>query len=713
MPNDQSATETSEPPSSRAGYAWPWVLCVVGLDYLSSLAYQPSVAYAEAGILAPIVSVVVVAVTFLFALPVYGYLASRSPNGQGSAGMLEKLIPGWRGKFLVVVLLGFAATDLVFTRTFSAADAAEHLLHSPYSPWKRTLADAAQAGDEARAGLPEELVGVVGHGDSKRLVVTFAILLIGSLISLWCRKGVNRGLVRVSVVALAVYLTLTAVVVGSGISFLADRPDLVETWWRGVCEKTSAPTADPRTFAVWVPLLLASVVLFPKLALGLSGYELALTGMPLVRGRPPGNPEALRVRIRRTRYMLVTLATLMAVMLLSTTLVTTILVPDRAFKTDGLAANRTLAYLAQGGPIAPGGELSTMFGPVFGAAYDLMTVVVLTLAGVTVLIATRDLIPPYLCRLGMEWEWARRVGVMMYLFAEVKFAVTYVYRADVDAQRGAYLAGVLALFTVAGFTCTADVWQRRRTVRWWRVVVLGPLFAAAFVGFGTSFASVVRARPDGLVLALFFVALLLGTSMVTRFFRSTELRVEGFTFSDERSKEMWDDLVRNDYPMLVPMRPGGHGQRKEAEIRKLHRVPDQYPLVFLRAELGDASDFFQRPVLRVMVGGRARRRGHLPVRVGAARTRGRGDRDFEGRGGSGDPLRMECGEPAYREPALRPVRARERAVAGVHADPRVRPAGRPEAAGINRMTLLRLRTLEQPVKQRLQFERFQVRLQRQ
>src|SRR5205807_1923654 len=124
--------------------AWPWVLCVVGLDYLSSLAYQPSVAYAEAGVLAPVVTVVVVAVTFLFALPVYGYLASRSPKGQGSAGMLEKLIPGWRGKFLVVVLLGFAATDLVFTRTFSAADAAEHLLHSPFAPWKRTLADAAQ-----------------------------------------------------------------------------------------------------------------------------------------------------------------------------------------------------------------------------------------------------------------------------------------------------------------------------------------------------------------------------------------------------------------------------------------------------------------------------------------------------------------------------------------------------------------------------------------
>ena len=29
--------------------AWPWVLCVIGLDYLSTLAYQPSIAFGAAG----------------------------------------------------------------------------------------------------------------------------------------------------------------------------------------------------------------------------------------------------------------------------------------------------------------------------------------------------------------------------------------------------------------------------------------------------------------------------------------------------------------------------------------------------------------------------------------------------------------------------------------------------------------------------------------
>jgi hypothetical protein len=589
-PNDTSA-DAADPPSTKPRFTagWPWVLCVVGLDYLSSLAYQPSVAFTSAGALAPVVTVVVVAVTFGLTVPLYCYIAGRSPRGQGSAGLLEKLIPGWRGKVLVVVLLGFAAADLVFTRTFSAADAAEHLLHSPLDPWRRTLDDAGR-----------EFGDAVGHGDGRRLVATFGILLAGSVISLWCRKGVNRGLVRLSAVALTVYLTLTSVVTAAGLAHLADRSDLVEGWWRAARSQTSDPATDLSTVAGWLPLAFAAAILFPKLALGMSGYELALTGMPLVRVGRADDPDRPARRVRRTRFMLVTLAGLMAVYLLSTTFVTAVLIPAEAFATDGLAANRALAYLAHGGAVTSGGELSPAFGPWFGSVYDVATVVVLTLAGVTVLIATRELIPPYLCRLGMEWEWARRVGVMMYLFAAVKFAVTVVYRADVDAQRGAYLTGVLALFTVASFTGFADVLHRRGPGRWGRLVVLGPVFLAAVVTFAASFVSVVWHQPGGLVLALAFVVLLLSTSMVTRFFRSTELRVEGFTFADAESKAMWDDLVRNDYPMLVPLRPNGRGPAvKEGEIRRLHRVPAEFPLVFIRAELGDASEFYQRPLIRV------------------------------------------------------------------------------------------------------------------
>ena len=131
----------SEPPSTGRPFqaAWPWVLCVIGLDYLSTLAYQPSIAFGAAGRLAPVATVLVAAVTLFLALPVYWYIAARSPHGGGSTALLERTVPGWFGKLLVLVLLSFGAVDLVFTRTFSAADAAEHLIHNPLPAWQHSL----------------------------------------------------------------------------------------------------------------------------------------------------------------------------------------------------------------------------------------------------------------------------------------------------------------------------------------------------------------------------------------------------------------------------------------------------------------------------------------------------------------------------------------------------------------------------------------------
>src|SRR6059058_3866228 len=149
--SENTSGEATDPPSSPTDAkpqaaqpspfraAWPWVLCVIGLDYLSTLAYQPSIAFSAAGRLAPLATVLVAAATLLLALPVYWYIAGRSPHGGGSTALLERVIPGWFGKLLVLVLLSFGAVDLVFTRTFSAADAAEHLIHNPYPPWQHAL----------------------------------------------------------------------------------------------------------------------------------------------------------------------------------------------------------------------------------------------------------------------------------------------------------------------------------------------------------------------------------------------------------------------------------------------------------------------------------------------------------------------------------------------------------------------------------------------
>jgi len=629
---DAPAGEATEPPSSPEPpprpsgprprgpetppfrTAWPWVLCVVGLDYLSTLAYQPSIAFGAAGRLAPLVTVVVAAVTLGLALPVYWYIAGRSPHGGGSTALLERVVPGWFGKLLVLVLLSFGSVDLVFTRTFSAADAAEHLTHSPHPDWQAALDSATRGGEELRQSLPPAVADRTGKLWNRQTAVTLIVLALGTAVGLVFFKGYTPRFVRLAVVVVVVYLALTFTIVGSGALYLADHPHLLAGWWADVWAGNWHPGGDPRPVGDWAGLAAACLPLFPYLALGLSGFELTLMAMPLVRGRPDDDPDRPRGRIRQTRVLLVVAALTMSAYLLASTLLTTILIPPAALTTDGLAKYRALAYLAHGGALADGAAgaaINPAFGLAFGTAFDAATVSILALAGLSFAMTLAAWIPPYLHRLGMEFDWSVRLGVLVYLFTGVKFAVTAHYGADVDAHRAAYLTAVLAVFAFAAVAAGVDVYQRRRARGRRKLLRFPPLFVLAGLVFAASCGLVVWERTLGAALAGGFVVLVLGVSVVSRAWRCTEFRFGGFAFADKATEHEWARLKAADFPILVPVRFDLEVLRaKEVEVRTRYRIPGAIPIVFVKAELADPSDFAHRPLLRI-----GRENGRVVVHV--------------------------------------------------------------------------------------------------
>src|SRR5258708_30054798 len=210
----RKASQPTQVPSS-----WWLVLCLIGLDYFSTLAYLPSLAVEAAGPLAPLAALVVVVVPLLAALPVYLYVVGRSPHGRGATGLIERLVPGWPGKLLVLLILAFVATDYVVTQNLSVADAAEHLRANPYF---RQHVDPYVTGHFHFEGWFDSPLWrrLVGQFD-RQLVITLILSLASFSLWAWWMSGSPRIFLRVAAVVVVAYLALNAVVIGSGITYLA------------------------------------------------------------------------------------------------------------------------------------------------------------------------------------------------------------------------------------------------------------------------------------------------------------------------------------------------------------------------------------------------------------------------------------------------------------------------------------------------------------
>lgn len=526
-------------------YPWYVVLWLTGVDYFSTLGYQPGIALIAAGALSLPATAVLVLVTLFGAVPTYAAVAQRSYAGQGSIALLEHVLSGWKSKIFVLVLIGFGATDFVITMTLSAADAAVHAIANPYI---------------------HPLVG------NSQMAVTLGLLLLLAFI-FWLGFKEAIGFARVVAVP---YLVLNLVVVLRCLWEVLHHPELIHRW-----------TFQLHRQGDWTAIFFFSALVFPKLALGLSGFETGVAVMPLVDGPGDKADSAPAGRIRNTRKLLVSAALIMSVMLLLSSFVTTLLIPEADYKVGGQAAGRAVSYLAH-----------SLLGNVFGAVFDISTIFILWFAGASAMTGLVNLIPRYLPRFGMAPDWVAYRRPLVLVLLTVNVIITLAFRAGVEAQSGAYATGVLVLMLSSAVAVTLSHFKEGGLRHPVKILAGCYFFLVSLVFLYTLGANVVE-RTDGILIGSCFILTLLIASGISRYQRAKEMRIKDFSFLDEESSQIWES-IRGWKVNLIPGAETNPQGRAALAEKVLTYCKIDGPLAFLRVNLIDNRSEFMAKV-RAMV----------------------------------------------------------------------------------------------------------------
>jgi len=383
----------------------------------------------------------------------------------------------------------------------------------------------------------------------------------------------------------AIYLALNLTVVAVGFYEIATHAEVVWNWKQVLFGTYSSPFL----------MIGTALLVFPKLALGLSGFETGVVVMPLVKGDPSGSPTQIEAphltrpgesptqlsgRIYNTRKLLTAAALIMSFLLFASSIVTTLLIPAEEFRPEtdtqeaGAASGRALAYLAH-----------YYLGDVFGTVYDLSTISILWFAGSSALAGLLNIVPRYLPRYGMAPEWARATRPLVVVFTLICFAVTILFKADVNAQGGAYATGVLALMTSAAIAVTLSARRRNQPVQW--------LFMLISVVFIYTTVVNIFEQPEGIKIAMVFIVAIVASSLFSRVWRSTELRVERIEL-DDHAREFIRKAAKGTVRIITNRCDRGDAleyEAKEKEKRLDNHIPAGEPILFFEVTPGDASEF--------------------------------------------------------------------------------------------------------------------------